>query len=786
MMSLPLEAQAQVRLRGLDLQGLKFLTFRAMETMIEGTAEQCPLIAVCEDLHWADPTSLELLEHLLALTERVSLLIISVFRPYAEHGCWRIRERADRLYRHRHTDLWLDALSADEGQLLLDNLLRVEALSPRLRHRILDHAEGNPFYVEEVIRSLIDSEAIVYNDATGRWQAVQQVEDIAIPDTLQGVLTARIDRLEEDARRVLQTASVIGRIFLYRILEAISATAAVSGKEGALNEHLLTLQREEMIRQRARVPEPEYIFKHHLTREAAYNGLLRRQRRHLHRGVAEALERLFPDRVEEQLGLLAHHWEQAGERERAIAYLRRAGEQAAAQFANEEAVAYFSRALDLIPAEDLAGRYELLLAREDVHHVQGAREAQKQILITLEALVGTLQDDRRRAEVTLRQARYAIHTNDYPAAIAAAGRAVRLARVAHDVERETMGYLQLGTALYDLGDYGAARSSIEQGLALARSAGTRSLEADGLHKLGFVCCYQGDFDEAIAYCEQALPICRELGDRKREGNSLYTLGSALQYQGNHQAARGHLEQCLRIAREMGHRLYEGFSLCLLSKTRMHFGDYSGAQSHLNQALLLLRQADSARGEGLALTRLGEVSHYLGDDEAAGEYCEQALLIGCDAGDRYIQAGALTSLGDALMGQGHLDEAVDAYQEALTLRRQMHEYHRANRPGAGLARVHLAQGDLMQAQAHVEEILSHAQTGSLEGDVDLACYHVLQAAGNPRATDILETAYHLLQEQAAKISDEEERRSFLENVAANREIASEYALVGRVDEQEVTE
>jgi predicted ATPase len=137
---------------------------------------------------------------------------------------------------------------------------------------------------------------------------------------------ARIDRLEEETKRVLKMASVIGRIFLYRVLEAVAATATIAGEEGGLNEHLLTLQREEMIRERARVPELEYIFKHHLTREAAYNGLLRSERRLFHHQVAEVLERLFPHRVEEQLGLLAHHWDRAGDREKGIGYLRRAGE----------------------------------------------------------------------------------------------------------------------------------------------------------------------------------------------------------------------------------------------------------------------------------------------------------------------------------------------------------------------------------------------------------------------------------------------------------------------------
>jgi hypothetical protein len=150
---------------------------------------------------------------------------------------------------------------------LVGNLLEVEALPSLLRMRILDHAEGNPFYVEEVIRSLIDSGVVIHDETTEQWQATQPVEDIAIPDTLQGVLMARIDRLEEEARRVLQLASVIGRIFLYRVL------ATIAQEDQALDQHLSTLQREEMIRERVRGPELEYAFKHHLTQEAAYKAV---------------------------------------------------------------------------------------------------------------------------------------------------------------------------------------------------------------------------------------------------------------------------------------------------------------------------------------------------------------------------------------------------------------------------------------------------------------------------------------------------------------------------------
>ncbi|MFZ5916409.1 MAG: ABC transporter substrate-binding protein [Chloroflexota bacterium] len=339
LLSLPLAPKDEATLHELDGETLKARTFDAVAAWIERAAQHRPVAVICEDLHWADPTSLELLEQLLPLVDRAPLLFVCLFRPEREHRCWRIQEIAGRDYPHRHTGLALDPLSVAEGKELVGHLLRVEGLPLPLRERILSHAEGNPFYVEEIIRSLIDDGAIVHDQAAGRWQATRDVADITIPDTLHGVLMARIDRLHRESKRVLQLASVIGRLFFYRVL------AEIAREQQRLDDHLLTLQREEMIRERARTPELEYIFKHQLTQEAAYNGLLKKERRAYHRQVAETLERLFPGRVEEQLGLLAYHWERAEEPDKATAYLLQAGDQARLAYAHAEAIDYYQRAL---------------------------------------------------------------------------------------------------------------------------------------------------------------------------------------------------------------------------------------------------------------------------------------------------------------------------------------------------------------------------------------------------------------------------------------------------------
>ncbi|MBS3783229.1 MAG: AAA family ATPase [Anaerolineae bacterium] len=339
MLSVPLRGDEVRRLDGMAGRDLKARTFEAIETLIARAAGERPLVVVGEDLQWSDPTSLSLLEQIFPLVDGAPLLLIAVLRPRRDHGSWDLRETAAREWAHRHTDLRLEPLSIAHSETLVGHLLHVESLPPTLRDRILAQAEGNPFYAEEIIRSFIDQGALVQDEVTGRWEATRDVVEIPIPDTLHGVLTARIDRLQQGTKRVLQMASVIGRVFLFRVLAEIAAD------QRRLDDRLLTLQREEMIRERARLPELEYIFKHELTREAAYNGLLKKERRVYHRDVAEALERLFPNRVEAQAGLLAHHWERAGDAEKAIHYLLQAGDAARDLYAHDEAIDYYRRAL---------------------------------------------------------------------------------------------------------------------------------------------------------------------------------------------------------------------------------------------------------------------------------------------------------------------------------------------------------------------------------------------------------------------------------------------------------
>lgn len=335
-----LEDELVERVQVLDSETLKHQSLVSITQYFTRLAVERPTVAIFEDLHWADPSTLEALEQLMPVTEKAPLMLLLISRPEREHPSWSIKFKAETDFVHRYTEIALKPLTLNEQDMLVDNLLAISDLPVAVRRLIQEHTEGNPFYLEEIVRNLIEQGAI--RREGDRWRAAENISTITIPDTLQGILLARIDRLQEDVRRTLQLASVIGKSFLYRLLEAIAEA------EQQLDQHLHQLQRVDLVREKSRLPELEYMFKHSLTQEAAYNSLLVERRKEFHLKVGEALENLFADRQKEFSGMLAHHFDAAGETEKALLYLIQAGDQARMTDEHNVAIRYYQRALEIL------------------------------------------------------------------------------------------------------------------------------------------------------------------------------------------------------------------------------------------------------------------------------------------------------------------------------------------------------------------------------------------------------------------------------------------------------
>ena len=271
-------------------------------------------------------------------TEDAALLLVLTLRQERDHPAWRVMEDAGRQLPHRTTELALEALSGDAGLDLLQSLVGPGTLPDDMERRILDHAEGNPFFLEELVRSLADAGSLVHEGDAWRYDHDAAVE---IPPTVEKVILARIDRLDPRPHAVLMAASVLGREFGLPLLDAVSG-------DGDVRPSLSALMRLDLIREARRWPEPEYRFKHALIQETAYRTLVVQERQALHAKAATWLEERYEGRVEEVAGLLAHHWLAAADEDKAVAYLTKAGDRARQEYALDEAIAYYRELLPIL------------------------------------------------------------------------------------------------------------------------------------------------------------------------------------------------------------------------------------------------------------------------------------------------------------------------------------------------------------------------------------------------------------------------------------------------------
>ncbi|MGA8039878.1 MAG: AAA family ATPase, partial [Acidimicrobiia bacterium] len=338
MLGLGLDADQRNRL-ALAPEAIQFRTFEVVAELLTAITEDSPTAIVIEDVHWSDPTSIELLANLVELTESRRLLMVITSRPYPDHPSRRIADRARHRVPHLTTEIALETLGETDQRALLTSLLGTADLPPDTTEKILGLAGGNPFYLEELIGSLIDEGALA---PSGSGWAFDGEAALIVPETVEKVVQSRIDRLDASSHGVLTSASVLGRSFGLPLLQGIA------DEEGGVLPALQDLLRSDLLVEARRWPQAEYLFKHALTREAAYRTLTEERRRNLHQRAATWLERQFASNNEEIVEVLARHWTAAGVDDKATVALLRAGDLARGRHALDEAIEHYRKLLPML------------------------------------------------------------------------------------------------------------------------------------------------------------------------------------------------------------------------------------------------------------------------------------------------------------------------------------------------------------------------------------------------------------------------------------------------------
>jgi predicted ATPase len=375
-------------LRGISPEYWARRLYEVSLALFEAMAVASPMVFCFEDLHWADPSTMELLRHVWTHFRQPAITLCTYRPPFRLF----VQEDAGDVPGYREIEL--EPLAATQTEELVQTLLQGGSVPPELIGFVQEKAGGNPFYVEEVLTSLIESGALV--QANGHWRLVELLQGFHIPSTVQGVIAARVDRLERHDRSLLQEASVIGRTFHHQVLGQATAFAE------HLDDRLSTLEQTDLIRMLTLEPDLEYMFKHALTQEVVYNSLLRSDREAIHERVGNAMEHLLADRLPEFYETLAFHYKQGRSLHKAVDYLMKSGEKSVNRFALDEAHQYYREAYDLLSAKpdkteaDIGLLFDLLEQWAIVFYYFGTFDDLVQLLRRHEPLVKTLQDKARQ------------------------------------------------------------------------------------------------------------------------------------------------------------------------------------------------------------------------------------------------------------------------------------------------------------------------------------------------------------------------------------------------------
>ena len=321
---------ADSKFNSLNPEGRKFGTFEAVKSLLLALSQQKPLVVFLEDVHWMDKISEEFFTYLSRCIHGHPVMMLSAYRPEVTPP-W--------AQGAHYQKLGLETLGLNSSIRLVMNLLGGLKLAPALEGKIAEKAGGNPFFMEEIVRELLERGDLVREE--NRYICRRPLDQIEIPSTIQGIIAARMDRLSEDLKRTTQVASVIGRDFAYKILKSVMEL----GEE--LRGHLTNLVGLELLYEKTLYPELEYIFKHSLTQDVAYESLLKQRRQEIHGRIARAIEELYAEKLEPHYEILAHHWELSGNPEKAIEYLILAGEKSNRDNAVQSARIFLKGALDL-------------------------------------------------------------------------------------------------------------------------------------------------------------------------------------------------------------------------------------------------------------------------------------------------------------------------------------------------------------------------------------------------------------------------------------------------------
>jgi class 3 adenylate cyclase/tetratricopeptide (TPR) repeat protein len=669
-----------------------------IKRLLLGQSRIRPLLMVFENLHWIDPETQALLDSLIDSLPTARILLLVNYRPEYQHG-W-----GSRTY---YTQLRLDPLPPETAEALLEGLLGADPELRPLKELLIERTEGNPFFLEESIRTLVETKVLV--GTRGACRLARALQGIQVPATVHAILAARIDRLPPEEKRLLQCAAVIGKDVSFTLLAAITDLS-----ESELGRGIAHLQTAEFVYETSLFPELEYTFKHALTHEVAYGSLLHDKRRGLHARIVSAIEALHAERLPSLSERLAHHAFGGEDWEKALTYSRQAGSKAMARSAYREAVAWLEQGLQALAhlperRNVLEQAVDLRLDLRNSLLPLGEHQRILDRLSEAEKVAISLGDQRRAGWVSANTARQLVLLGDPERAVQVAEHARSLAVAQRDFPLEITATSVLGQARYAEGGYVRGADVLRRNVAaLEGERGRDRLGMAGLPSvtsrtfLVFCLAELGEFREAELRGEEAVQLAEAADHAYSLAHALFGVGHVCLRKGELDRAMDVLERGMRACDEKDIRFARTRTVSSLGYAYALSGRVSVGLPLLKRGVEEAETMHVRYSHALWLTWLAEGQLLARQTDEAGPLAERALAVARSHGERGHEAWALRLIGEVCAtGEGTVEAAAAAYGQAMALAIELGMRPLQGHCERGLGLLHRKAGRLDEARRHLE-------------------------------------------------------------------------------------
>jgi class 3 adenylate cyclase/tetratricopeptide (TPR) repeat protein len=662
---------------------------KALNRIVLKGSEIRPLIMAIEDIHWIDKSSEESFKSLLERIPGARVLLIFTYRPEFVHT-WGAKSF--------HSQVTLNRLSNRESLMMVSHLLGTEKLDSDLEEFILEKTEGVPFFIEELVKSFKDLKIIEREDS--KYRIAKDLKEVAIPATIQDVIMARVDSLAEGVKSLLHTVSAVGREFSYYLIKRVTNIA-----EQELLSQLSVLKDSELLYERGIYPESTYIFKHALTQEVAYNGLLLKRRKEIHEEIGEAIESLNPDRLEEHYELLAYHYGRSASTDKAVQYLDLANQKAIRLNAMEEAKAYFDEAmglLDTLPETEVNRQRRISLLANQVPVFRALFKVPEyyDLLTRYEPMASGLDYPELLGAFYVGLGYCEFSFGSFDQAIQTLSKAAELAEASGNAEEAGHAYAELEWNHVYRGNFDRVLSLKEEVLRKMEQRFNPRWYVRALSVASRACSHLGRWDEAVEEAQKALSVAEEFSDNSLISHAAWTLSMAYTWRGDLRQGIEYGELAVQKAptpldKALAQRGL-GWALC-------RAGEIKRGIELLTALLPIIRAGRYMPSEIPHTCNLGEGYWLAGENNKAKQMLEEGVKITERCGARYYLGWTQRLLGEIAM-KTNAEQAAAHFEKSIAVFQEIKAENELALAYAGYGWLHKKQGQIAQAREYLTKAL----------------------------------------------------------------------------------